>query len=139
MEAANRGAQEAGVESVALNIALPNEQMPNPYVSPHLNFKFHYFAIRKMHFMLRAKALIVFPGGFGTLDELFEMLTLIQTHKAHQVPVLLFGRDYWQKTIHFEAMCEQGTITEQDMACFQYVETPAQAWEAIQSFYKKPH
>ena len=139
MEAANRGAQEAGAESVALNIALPNEQMPNPYVSPHLNFKFHYFAIRKMHFMLRAKALIVFPGGFGTLDELFEMLTLIQTHKAHQVPVLLFGRDYWQKTIHFEAMCEQGTITEQDMACFQYVETPAQAWEAIQSFYKKPH
>lgn len=137
MEAANRGAQEAGAESVALNIALPNEQKPNPYVSKHLSFKFHYFAMRKMHFMLRAKALIAFPGGFGTLDELFEMLTLIQTQKAQRVPVLLYGRDYWQRAINFDTMCEVGTITPQDRELFQYVDSPAQAWEAIQAFYKK--
>ena len=137
MEAANRGAHEAGAESVALNIALPNEQKPNPYVSKHLSFKFHYFAMRKMHFMLRAKALIAFPGGFGTLDELFEMLTLIQTHKAQRVPVLLYGRDYWQRTINFDTMCEVGTITPEDRALFQYVDSPAQAWEAIQAFYKE--
>jgi uncharacterized protein (TIGR00730 family) len=137
MEAANRGAHEAGAQSVALNIALPNEQRPNPYVSPHLCFKFHYFAIRKMHFMLRAKALIAFPGGFGTLDELFEILTLIQTHKSHKVPVLLFGSSYWKNVIDFDAMQVHGTITEADMQCFEYVDSPTEAWQAIQTFYQR--
>lgn len=131
MEAANRGAQEAGAESVALNISLPNEQKPNPYVSKHLSFQFHYFAIRKMHFMLRAKALVAFPGGFGTMDELFEILTLVQTHKSQKVPVLLYGRDYWQKVINFEAMRDAGTISQDDLNCIQFVETPEQAWQAI--------
>ncbi len=131
MEAANRGAQEAGAESVALNISLPNEQKPNPYVSKHLSFQFHYFAIRKMHFMLRAKALVAFPGGFGTMDELFEILTLVQTHKSQKVPVLLYGRDYWQKVINFEAMRDAGTISQDDLNSIQFVETPEQAWQAI--------
>ncbi len=137
MEAANRGAYEAGAPSVALNIVLPNEQVPNPYISPHLSFQFHYFAIRKMHFMLRAKALVAFPGGFGTMDELFEILTLIQTHKSQKVPVLLFGSSYWKNVIRFDVMLDHGTITEADQQCFQFVDTPMQAWQAIQSFY--PH
>lgn len=136
MEAANRGAHEAGADSVALNIALPNEQVPNPYVSPHLSFQFHYFAIRKLHFVLRAKALVAFPGGFGTLDELFEILTLIQTHKTRKVPVLLFGTDYWRQVVNFDAMLAAGTITAHDVAHFHYVDSPEAAWRAIEEFYK---
>jgi hypothetical protein len=137
MEAANRGAYEAGAQSVALNIALPHEQIPNAYISPHLSFKFHYFAIRKMHFMLRAKALVAFPGGFGTMDELFEILTLIQTRKSQQVPVLLYGSSYWKKVIDFEAMLDHGTITQADQQCFRYVDSPSEAWQAIQAFYQR--
>ena len=134
MEAANRGAKEAGAPSVALNIALPHEQQPNPYVTEGLSFKFHYFAIRKMHFMMRAKALVAFPGGFGTLDELFEVLTLVQTHKSHKVPILLFGSSYWKSIINFEAMIEAGTISPDDVGCFQYVDTPELAWQLVKSF-----
>ncbi len=135
MEAANRGAQEVGAPSVALNIALPHEQQPNPYVTEGLSFKFHYFAIRKMHFMMRAKALVAFPGGFGTLDELFEILTLVQTHKSQKVPVLLFGSDYWKKIINMTAMVEEGTISAEDAQCFEYVDDPALAWARIEAFY----
>ena len=135
MEAANRGAQEAGAESVALNIELPHEQEPNPYVTEGLSFKFHYFAIRKMHFMMRAKALVAFPGGFGTLDELFEILTLVQTHKSQKVPILLFGSDYWKKIVNMDAMVEEGTISAEDAQCFEYVDDPALAWARIQAFY----
>lgn len=135
MEAANRGAMEAQAKSVALNIALPHEQQPNPYVTEGLSFKFHYFAIRKMHFLMRAKALVAFPGGFGTLDELFEILTLVQTHKSQKVPILLFGSAYWKRVIHIDAMIEEGTISNEDAACFQYVDTPEEAWTAVKSFY----
>jgi uncharacterized protein (TIGR00730 family) len=136
MEAANRGAHEAGALSVALNIALPHEQHPNPYVTPHLSFKFHYFALRKMHFMMRAKALVAFPGGFGTLDELFEVMTLVQTRKARQVPILLFGSDYWQRLINMEVLVEEGTISREDLKLFRYVDTPEAAWQAICEFYQ---
>ena len=135
MEAANRGASEAGAHSVALNISLPHEQRPNPYVTEHLSFNFHYFAIRKMHFVMRAKALVAFPGGFGTMDELFEILTLVQTGKTPRVPILLFGSDYWKKVVDFEAMQTEGTVNLEDLACFQYVDTPEQAWEVIKSFH----
>lgn len=133
MEAANRGAKEAGAVSVALNIALPREQAPNPYVTEHLSFQFHYFAIRKMHFMMRAKALVAFPGGFGTFDELFEILTLVQTHKAQKVPVLLYGSDYWKKVINFGLMLEERTISAEDAAFFQFVDTPEDALALIKS------
>ena len=136
MEAANRGAHEAGVPSVALNIALPHEQSANPYVTPALSFKFHYFALRKMHFMMRAKALVAFPGGFGTLDELFEVLTLVQTRKAHPVPILLYGSAFWQRLFNLDALVDEGTIAEEDLALFQYVDSPKQAWQAICDFYK---
>ena len=136
MEAANRGAQEAGAPSVALNIALPHEQQPNPYVTPSLSFKFHYFALRKMHFMMRAKALVAFPGGFGTLDELFEVMTLVQTKKATQVPILLFGTDYWTRLIDMEVLVEEGTISREDLQLFRYVDTPEDAWKAICDFYQ---
>ncbi len=136
MEAANRGAHEAGVPSVALNIALPHEQSANPYVTPALSFKFHYFALRKMHFMMRAKALVAFPGGFGTLDELFEVLTLVQTRKAHPVPILLYGSAFWQRLFNLDALVDEGTIAEEDLALFQYVDSPRQAWQAICDFYK---
>jgi len=115
MEAANRGAQESGAPSVALNIVLPHEQVPNAYVTSALSFKFHYFALRKMHFMMRAKALVAFPGGFGTLDELFEVLTLVQTQKAKPVPILLYGSDYWQRMFNTDVLVEEGTITEEDL------------------------
>ena len=131
MEAANRGAMESGAPSVALNISLPHEQKPNAYVTPELCFQFHYFALRKMHFAMRAKALIAFPGGFGTLDELFEMLTLVQTRKVTPTPILLYGSDYWQRLIDFEWMVESGTISKEDLSCFQYVDTPEDAWAAI--------
>ena len=132
MEAANRGAMEAGAPSVAMNISLPHEQAPNPYVTPGLSFQFHYFALRKMHFAMRAKALIAFPGGFGTLDELFEMLTLVQTRKVKSTPVYLYGSDYWKRLIDFDWMVESGTISKNDLACFQYVDSPEDAWAEIQ-------
>ena len=138
MEAATRGAHEAGVPSVALNIVLPHEQQANPYVTPELSFKFHYFALRKMHFMMRAKALVAFPGGFGTLDELFEVLTLVQTRKARPVPILLYGSDYWKRLFNPQALVEDGTISEEDLALFQYVDEPQQAWQQICDFYNLP-
>jgi len=136
MEAANRGAQEAGALNVGLNIALPHEQFPNPYISPSLCFKFHYFALRKMHFMMRAKALVAFPGGFGTLDELFEILTLVQTGKSEPVPVVLFGTAFWQRLVNFDMLVEEGVIAPTDLALFRLVDTPEQAWEEIQAFYR---
>jgi uncharacterized protein (TIGR00730 family) len=135
MEAANRGASEAGGISVGLNIALPHEQTPNPYITPELSFKFHYFALRKMHFMMRAKALVAFPGGFGTMDELFETLTLVQCKKAKPVPIVLFGTDYWKKVFHPETMLEEGVIAEEDLHLFRYVDTVKDAWEVIRAFY----
>ncbi len=134
MEAANRGAQEAGGISVGLNIALPHEQHPNPYITPGLSFKFHYFALRKMHFMMRAKALVAFPGGFGTLDELFETLTLVQCRKAKPVPIVLFGSQHWQRLLNLELLVEEGAISEDDLNLFQYVDSVDDAWEAIQRF-----
>lgn len=135
MEAANRGAFEAGGRSIGLNIVLPREQSPNAYVTPELSFQFQYFALRKMHFLMRAIALVVFPGGYGTLDELFETLTLIQTKKVERMPVLLFGEEYWKGIVNFERLVDEGMIDQQDFESFQYVETPAQAWEHIQSYY----
>jgi hypothetical protein len=136
MEAANRGAQEAGAPSVALNIALPHEQKPNPYVTPELSFKFHYFAVRKMHFMMRAKALVAFPGGFGTLDELFEVITLVQTRKSRPVPILLFDTEFWQRLINMDVLVQEGTISAEDLKLFHYVDTPAAAWQTICDFYQ---
>ena len=131
MEAANRGAREAGAETIGLNIVLPHEQFPNPYITPELCFQFHYFALRKMHFMLRARALVAFPGGFGTLDELFEVLTLIQTQKIEPLPVLLFGKEYWQKLINFDLLVEEGMISRADLSWFQYVDDEESAWQVI--------
>jgi hypothetical protein len=131
MEAANRGAHEAGMPSIGMNIVLPHEQSPNPYITPDLNFQFHYFAIRKMHFLMRAKSLVVFPGGFGTLDELFETLTLIQTRKVQPIPVLLFGQSYWERIINFNALVEEGTISAKDVELFSYVESAEDAWAII--------
>jgi uncharacterized protein (TIGR00730 family) len=136
MEAANRGASEVGALSVALNIALPHEQHPNSYVTPSLSFKFHYFALRKMHFMMRAKALVAFPGGFGTLDELFEVVTLVQTRKSKPVPILLFGSHYWQRLLNLELLVEEGMISAEDLNLFQFVDTPEAAWQAICAFYQ---
>lgn len=135
MEAANRGAYDAEAKSIALNILLPHEQRPNPYVTPELCFQFHYFAIRKMHFLLRAQAVVVFPGGFGTLDELFETLTLIQTEKMEPIPLLLFGKSYWNRIINFQALVDEGVISPKDLDLFTYVETAEEAWTAICDFY----
>ena len=135
MEAANRGAAEAGGETVGLNITLRHEQQPNAWVTPHLSFQFHYFALRKMHFLLRARAVAVFPGGFGTFDEFFELLTLIQTGKMQPIPVLLFGGDYWDKVINFAAIAEEGLIAPADLNLFQRVESAEDAWAAIVDFY----
>ena len=136
MEAANRGAHDLGALNIGLNIALPFEQSSNPYISPELNFKFHYFAIRKMHFMMRAKALVAFPGGFGTLDELFEILTLVQTGKSEPVPIVLFGSSYWKRLINFDVLVEEGVISPDDLDLFVFVDEPQAAWEAIQGFYQ---
>ncbi|MDP3675000.1 MAG: LOG family protein, partial [Novosphingobium sp.] len=135
MEAANRGASEAGAETIGLNIVLPHEQAPNEYVTPHLSFQFHYFALRKMHFLLRARAVAVFPGGFGTLDEFMELLTLIQTGKMKPIPILLFGKDYWSRIINFEAMADEGVINHADLELFRWVETADEAWGHIVAFY----
>ena len=135
MEAANRGAHEVGAESLGLNIVLPHEQAPNPYVTPRLSFQFHYFALRKMHFLLRARAVAVFPGGFGTLDEMLEMITLIQTGKMKPIPVLLYGREFWEKVINFEALAEEGVIARKDLDLFTWCETAEDGWKAIRAFY----
>ncbi len=131
MEAANRGAQDSGALNIGMNIVLPHEQSPNPYITPELNFQFHYFAIRKMHLIMRAKSLIAFPGGFGTLDELFETLTLIQNGKVRDISVLLFGREFWERVIHFQALVDEGTIAPEDLRLFTYVDTAEEAWEKI--------
>ncbi|MGB1234631.1 MAG: LOG family protein [Planktomarina sp.] len=131
MEAGNRGAIDAGGRSIGLNIVLPFEQAPNEYVSPELCFNFHYFAIRKMHFLMRAKAITVFPGGFGTLDETFEALTLIQTQRMDPVPFLLFGKKFWNDIINWDALADAGTISAEDLNLFQFVETADEALQAI--------
>ena len=131
MEAGNRGAADVGGESISLNIVLPHEQSPNQYATPELCFNFHYFAIRKMHFLLRAKAIAVFPGGFGTMDELFEALTLIQTGRMEPMPILLFGEDFWRKVINWEALAEAGTIGADDLKLFRFVETADEAWDVL--------
>jgi uncharacterized protein (TIGR00730 family) len=134
MEAANRGAHDAGEKNIGFNIVLPFEQAPNPYITPELCFQFHYFAIRKMHFLMRARALIVFPGGFGTMDELFETLTLVQTQKIDPMPILLFGKSFWQKLINFDFFVEEGMISPRDLDLFKYVETAEEAWKIIQEY-----
>ncbi len=135
MEAANKGAEHAGGPSVALGVSLPHELGPNRYVTPELTFKFHYFAMRKMHFLIRAKAMVVFPGGLGTLDELVETLTLMQTGKIDRLPILIFARDFWEKLIDFNWLVETGMIAENDLKLFQYVETAEEAWGMIKAFY----
>ena len=137
MEAGNRGAADVGAPSIGLNIVLPHEQAPNPYVTPELSFNFHYFAIRKMHFLLRAKAVTVFPGGFGTLDELFETVTLMQTGRMALVPLILFGKEFWHKIIDFDALAAFGTIAPGDVELMQFVETADEAWDIIVKFYEK--
>lgn len=137
MEGANRGASDEGKESIGLNIVLPHEQLPNTYVTPELSFQFHYFALRKMHFLLRARAVAVFPGGFGTFDELFELLTLIQTGKVRPLPILLFGRDYWDKVVNFEAMAEEGVIAPHDLELLHWSEDAEEAWEFVVRFYER--
>jgi uncharacterized protein (TIGR00730 family) len=131
MEAANRGADDAGAPSIGFNITLPAEQRPNRYSTPALTFRFHYFAMRKMHLAMRANALVVFPGGFGTLDELFEILTLQQTRKAPTTPTVLFGRDYWRRVVNFDALAEHGMIEADDLALFDFADEPEEAWEAL--------
>jgi uncharacterized protein (TIGR00730 family) len=135
MEAANRGAHDVGAISIGHNIVLPHEQAPNPYITPELCFQFHYFALRKMHLTTRARALVVFPGGFGTLDELFEILCLIQTGKSRPMPVLLFDEAYWRRVIDFEFLAEEGVVDPHDLGIFRFVETAEQAWEVIQRHY----
>jgi uncharacterized protein (TIGR00730 family) len=138
MEAGNRGAMDAGGCSIGLNIVLPHEQAPNLYVSPELSFNFHYFAIRKMHFLMRARAITVFPGGFGTLDEMFEALTLIQTGRMDRVPFLLFGRAFWEKVVNWEALADAGTISEQDLDLFRFVDTAQEAADLIENWGPAP-
>ena len=133
MEAGNKGAANVGGKSIGLNIVLPHEQAPNAFVTPELSFNFHYFAIRKMHFLMRARAIAVFPGGFGTLDELFETLTLIQTQRMKVMPVLLFGRAFWEKIIDFDALSDAGTISPEDVDLFRYVDTAEEAWKIVES------
>ena len=135
MEAGNRGAADAGGSSIGLNIVLPHEQAPNEYVTPGLCFNFHYFAIRKMHFLMRAKAICCFPGGFGTLDEMFEALTLIQTDRMNRMPFLLFGEAFWRKIINWEALADAGTISAEDLDLFRFVETSGEAIAIIDAWY----
>jgi uncharacterized protein (TIGR00730 family) len=139
MEAANRGAHDEGAMNVGLNISLPHEQSGNPYITPELCFKYHYFALRKMHFMMRAKALVAFPGGFGTLDELFEVITLVQCGKAKPVPIVLFGSDYWKRLLNLDLLVEEGTISPKDLDLFIYVDDPMDAWNYIVAFYNLPN
>jgi len=136
MEAANRGASEANSPNIGLNIVLPHEQNFNPYITPELCFRFHYFATRKMHFLMRAKALITFPGGFGTLDELFEILTLIQTHKTSAVPIILYGKEFWEKLINFDALIDMGMISPEDVDLFKYANSPQDTWAILKDWYQ---
>lgn len=136
MEAANRGAYEAGGKSMALNIILPFEQAPNPYITPGMCFQFNYFAIRKMHFLLRAKALICFPGGFGTLDELFTTLTLRQTGRMQDIPIILYSKEYWDGIIDFQFLADQGVIQDKHLDLFQYTESPEETWQIIKDFHE---
>jgi hypothetical protein len=131
MEAANRGAHDVGAKSIGLNITLPHEQYPNPYVTPDLCFRFHYFSTRKLHFLLRARALVAFPGGYGTLDEVFETLTLVQTRTIEPVPIVLVGEEYWRRVIDVDFLVDEGVIEEEDRDLFRYAETAAQAWQMI--------
>lgn len=135
MEAANRGAAELGQPTIGLNIVLPHEQLPNRYVTPELSFQFHYFALRKMHFLLRARAVAVFPGGFGTFDEMFELLTLIQTGKVRPLPIVLFGKDFWNRVVNFQALADEGVISPHDLDLIHWCEEAQEAWDYICSFY----
>jgi uncharacterized protein (TIGR00730 family) len=137
MEAANRGADDIGAKTVGLNISLPHEQFPNPYLTPGLCFQFHYFAMRKLHFMLRARALVAFPGGYGTLDELFETLTLIQTRKIRPLPVVLVGRAFWQRVFDIDFMVQEGVIDAEDRELFWYAETAQEIWESLNTWYRQ--
>ena len=136
MEAANRGAHDVGAQSIGLNIKLPYEQHPNPYTSPYLCFQFHYFNVRKLHFMLRAKALVCVPGGFGTFDELFEGLTLRQTERMQQIPIVLMGVDFWKKCVNFDYLAETGVIDRSDLGLFHMTDSPQEAWDVIKAFYR---
>ena len=131
MEAANRGAMDVGAKSIGLNIELPHEQFPNPYITPELCFQFRYFAIRKLHFLQRAKALVVFPGGFGTLDELFEILTLMQTNKSTSIPIVLINKEYWKQVVDFKFLIEEGVISKSDLNMLTYVNDAQEAWDTI--------
>ena len=137
MEAANRGAVDEGEDSIGLNIVLPHEQLPNPYVTPSLSFQFHYFSLRKMHFLIRARAVAVFPGGFGTFDEGFELLTLIQTGKIKPLPIVFFGREFWERVINFDALVEEGTVSPDDLNLFHYVETADEACDYVCDWYEQ--
>jgi uncharacterized protein (TIGR00730 family) len=137
MEAANRGATDVGQESVGLNITLRHEQMPNPYVTPSLSFQFHYFALRKMHFLIRARAVAVFPGGYGTFDEMFELLTLIQTGKVKPLPIALFGREFWERVVNWDALAEEGVINSDDLKLFRFVETAEEAWAYVSGYWSE--
>ncbi len=139
MEAANRGAFDVGCKSIGLNIKLPAEQQPNPFITPELCFQFRYFALRKFHFILRAAGVVLFPGGFGTLDEMFETLTLRQTHRMQPVPIILYGREYWSKIIDFQAMADSGVIADDHLRLFSYAETPQEAWQEIVDFHDQQH
>ena len=137
MEAANRGAFDVGCKSIGLNIKLPAEQQPNPFITPELCFQFKYFALRKFHFILRAAAVVLFPGGFGTLDEMFETLTLRQTHRMQPVPIILFGKEYWSKVVNFQFLADEGVISDRDLDLFTYAETPEEAWRQIVEFHDR--
>jgi uncharacterized protein (TIGR00730 family) len=134
MEAANRGAADAGGESIGLNITLPQEQRPNPFITPDLCFQFHYFAMRKMHFLLRAQALVIFPGGFGTLDELLETLTLVQTRKIQALPIIAFDRQYWESLLNFDLLVDEGMISAEDRNLIQFVDSADEAWAIVRDF-----
>jgi len=136
MEAASRGAFESGDQTIGFNISLPREQRPNPYLTEGLSFRFHYFALRKMHFMLRARAIVAFPGGFGSMDELFEVLTLMQTHKVAQLPIILVGKSFWESTVNFDLMMEYGVIERSDMKLLHFTETAKETWQIIQQWYQ---
>lgn len=138
MEAANRGAADVRAKSIGLNITLPTEQAPNPYITPELCFQFRYFALRKMHFLLRAKALVVFPGGYGTLDELFEVLTLRQTRRMQVIPVVLVGREYWRRVVDFDFLADEGVIADEHLRLFDYAESAAETWQKILAFEAGP-
>ena len=135
MEAANRGAADVGAETIGLNIVLPHEQAPNAYVTPRLSLRFHYFALRKMHFLLHARAVAVFPGGFGTFDEFFELLTLVQTGKITPLPILLFGRDFWETVVNWRALADNGVIAPKDLDLFRYAESADEAWSFVRDWY----